>query len=290
MRKALTVSAFAVTAAMAIAAPATAFAADAPQAPSASASAPDAQVLSVSPSKTEAKPGDVVKLALSGPKLTDVRVSSDALVKTSSFQNLYVQGTVKDGASGSYTITVSGKGADGNQYSANATVVVDGKTPASSGTVAMSPDHAAPGAKVAFSVKIGPGTPPQGVSIKSDAFGGQAVALTKGQNGVWTGSAVVAKVKDGDYGVAAVSNIPGTKALATGSFKVTRLAPVTQRGEVPATPLAPSQHVTPKGSVNTGMAPVGSSTGTADLAAGGIAAAGAAALLGLTLRSRRNGA
>ncbi|MFJ7209263.1 hypothetical protein ACIQWR_37735 [Streptomyces sp. NPDC098789] len=290
MRKALIISAVAATAAMALGAPATAFAADAAPTPSASptaapspsASPADQGSNTITLNNSTARPGDKVNITLNGPHLKDVKVSSSILTHPFVFQGIYGGGTVKaDAKAGAYQVTMSGKNESGKEVSASATLTVTTQTPADSGTLKMSPGEGAAGAKVDVSLKITNGAQPQAVTVKSAAFDGP-VSLARGKDGLWVGAAKVAEVKDGSYGVAAVSDIPGTKAFATGTFTVGKVTPPTPQ----PTPRPADQHVVPKGSVNTGMAPVASSSPTADIVAGGTVAAGAAALLAVALHKR----
>ncbi|MFB7057422.1 hypothetical protein ACFCXT_30435 [Streptomyces vinaceus] len=302
MRKALTISAFALTAAVAVGAPATAFAADTPQAPAANPTSnplPPAKDLGVTLTPATAKAGDVVKLKITGPKLTNVKISSDALTKTSVFQNAYGQGTVKsDVQPGTYAVTVSGTTDDGKTATASADLTVTGQAPAATGVLTLSPGEGVQGAKVDVSLKIGGGSQPKTVTVKSSAFEGGSVTLEQKETGVWKGTVTVAgNAKQGDHSVVAESGIPGTRALATGTFKVTSKTPVTpDKPSTPSeSPVPTAEHVVPKGSVNTGMAPAasvsGSSSMAADITAGGVLAAGAAAALAMTLRNRHhNGA
>ncbi|MFE3760595.1 hypothetical protein ACFXPI_02355 [Streptomyces sp. NPDC059104] len=291
MRKALIFSALAATAAMAIGSPTAAFAADATPAAVASPQAsqsPTEKESSVTLDKSTARPGDEVKATLHGPALTDVKVSGEVLTNTSVFQNLYGQGTVAAKAKpGDYKVTMTGKDANGKEVSATAQLTVSDGTPADTGTLTMSPGEGAAGSKVDLSLKIGKGTQPKGVTVNSKAFGG-SVTLAQGKDGVWTGAAKVAKIKAGAYDVAAVSNIPGTKAFATGTFTVDGKTPVTPPTPTPTDSPSEGPHVIPKGSVNTGMAPAGSSAPTTEIIAGGAAAAAAGALA-LALRKRTRG-
>ncbi|MET8753257.1 hypothetical protein ABZW32_24650 [Streptomyces sp. NPDC004667] len=293
MRKALIISALAATAAMAIGSPTAAFAADATPTAVASPQAsqsPSDKENSVTLDKSTARPGDTVKTTLHGPALTDVKVTGEVLTNTSVFQNIYGQGTVAANAKpGQHKVTMTGKDANGKEVSVSTTLTVSDGTPADTGTLTMTPGEGAAGSKVGLSLKIGKGTPPKGVTVNSKAFGG-SVNLTQGKDGVWSGTAKVAEVKNGDYDVAAVSNIPGTKAFATGKFKVNSKTPVTPPTPIPSESPVPSEgHVIPKGSVNTGMSPAGSSTPTAEIVAGGAAAAAAAGALALALRKRTRG-
>ncbi|MFF4369369.1 hypothetical protein [Streptomyces sp. NPDC001594] len=225
MRKALTLSAAAVAAAVTLGAPASAFAADAPPVPVKPVSQPvqpltapakdvtppmqpiasptPAPVLGVTLDPSTAKPGDKVDAVITiKGQLSDAKLSSPVLTDTQ-VKDGRGSGKVKaDAKPGRYPVTVSGT-ADGKQVSANAFLTV-----------------------VPAAAPVKPATPP-----------------------------------------APVKPAPGDKPEAS------------------VTP--PEKHIVPKGSVDTGMAPVAASSGTADLTAAGIAAAGAAALLGLTLASRR---
>ncbi|MFE5542107.1 hypothetical protein ACFQ78_41270 [Streptomyces sp. NPDC056519] len=302
MRKALVLSAAAIAAAMTLGAPAAAFAADA-----APASAPlavnspakPAQDLRIKLDPAEAQPGATVTVEIDGPALTDATLSSPALTGTQVKGNQATGTVKKDATPGPAQVTVSGTNADGQKVSANATLSVVATPPASKGTLSLNPAEGAAGSKVGLELKLDAGTAPKEVNVLSEAFAGKTVALKKGDGDVWTGSAQVGKdLKSKAYDVSAFSGVNGAAPLAVTSFTVTGTtvpdAPVKAPSTMPAAPVKPvpsEAHVVPKGSVDTGMAPAAASSGTADLTAAGIAAVGGAALLGVTLYTRRrNGA
>ncbi|RII15782.1 hypothetical protein DSC45_18280 [Streptomyces sp. YIM 130001] len=142
-------------------------------------------------------------------------------------------------------------------------------------TLAVSPGSGKTGDKIAVTVDAPSINPKSKVSTDSRAFGGK-VALSPGKDGKWHGTATVAKVKAGDYKV----------TTGTGADPVTFT--VTAKSHVK--PLAPSEHKTPKGSVNTGMAPAShDQEGLNSAAVVGFAALGAGSLAGAgLLRGRRN--
>ncbi|SDL16254.1 hypothetical protein [Streptomyces indicus] len=106
-------------------------------------------------------------------------------------------------------------------------------------TLAVTPGSGKAGDKIALTVDAPSINPKSNVSVDSSAFGGK-VSLTLGKDGKWHGSATVAQVKPGRYDV---NSSTGAKTGFT----------VTKSGAVK--PLKPSEHKTPHGSVNTGMAP-----------------------------------
>ncbi|MEV6681611.1 hypothetical protein AB0N09_32780 [Streptomyces erythrochromogenes] len=301
MRKALTLSAVAVAAAVTLGAPAAAFAADAPAAAtSASPSAP-AQDLLVSVQEPSVPAGGTIHVTFSGPQLKDATLTSSHNVLT----NVNVDagagtatGEVKAGtAADKYEVTVKGT-VDGKTVQASAPFEVAAATPgvpASSGTLTVTPDIATQGAQAGATVsatvqlKLNAGTAPQSVKAVSKAFAGGTVELNKSDQGdIWMNKVLIdGKVKPGTYDVLAYNSSKD----ALPPLAVAKLTVTGPKSHTPVTPPAPGKHVVPKGSVDTGMAPVAASTGTADATAAGIGAAGAAALLGMTLRKRRgNGA
>lgn len=256
MRKALTFSAIALASSMALAAPAVAFAADStPTAHSASAEAAPV-ALKLSPSS--GKPGDSVQMSMEVPDgSTNLSISSEALNNVKMTDGRGATATIAKVADGNYGVSLTGTGPKGEKLQATAQITVkDGKpapkptpTPTSS-TLSLSQDHGKPGDKIDVTIKTAPNE--KSAFIKSDAFGGQ-VNLKSNGKGVWTGTAVVAKdVKSGYYGVEAYA---GGKKFDTVKFSTEATGPVNPKPK-PA-PLDPSHHKTPKGSVNTGQAPLG---------------------------------
>ncbi len=106
-------------------------------------------------------------------------------------------------------------------------------------SVAVNPGSGKAGDKVALTVDAPSINPKSDVSVSSNAFTGK-VSLTLGKDGKWHGTATVANVKLGRYDV---NSTTGAKTGFT----------VTKNGAVK--PVKPSDHKTPHGSVNTGMAP-----------------------------------
>ncbi|MCX5406401.1 hypothetical protein OHA37_21310 [Streptomyces sp. NBC_00335] len=259
MRKALTLSAIALASSMALAAPAVAFAADSvPTAhSSASADAKTAPVaLKLSPSS--GKPGDSVQMSMEVPDgSTNLSISSKALNDVKMTDGRGATATIAKVADGNYGISLTGTGPKGEKLQATAEITVkDGKptpkptpTPADS-TLSLSQDHGKPGDKIQVTIKTAANE--KSAFVKSDAFGGQ-VNLKSNGKGVWTGTAVVAKdVKSGYYGVEAYA---GGKKFDTVKFSTDATGPVNPKPK--PTPVDPSHHKTPKGSVNTGQAPLG---------------------------------
>ncbi|MDD9377122.1 hypothetical protein M8Z33_10645 [Streptomyces sp. ZAF1911] len=259
MRKALTFSAIALASSMALAAPAVAFAADATPTAHSSASA-DAKSAPVALklSASSGKPGDSLQMSMEVPDgSTNLSISSKALNDVKMTDGRGATATIAKVADGNYGISLTGTGPKGEKLQATAQLTVkDGKptptptpTPSTS-TLSLSQDHGKPGEKIQVTVKTAPNE--KSAFIKSDAFGGQ-VNLKNDGKGVWTGTAVVAKdVKTGYYGVDAFA---GGKKFDTVKFSTDATGNVTPKPK-PA-PLDPSHHKTPKGSVNTGQAPLG---------------------------------
>lgn len=325
MRKATTLSAVMAATALTFGAPAVVYAADAPTSVPGTAATKPSQLLRIALEQPTAKPGAPVRVDISGPALKDTVLRSPVLTDTR-VEGDHATGTVReDAAPGPVQVTVSGTTADGRQLSASVPLSVVGTPtpPASPGTLSLNPGKAAAGSTVDMELKLDKATVPASVTAGSDAFVGDSVQLTKGRGNVWTGKAVIARVEAGPHRVSAFGR-PDTPPLATTGVTVvasTPAAPVTPVKPMkpvtpptapmkpvtpatqpmkpvapasPGTPTAPQRHVIPKGSVDTGMAPVpvSRSSAPADEVAGGVAAAGGAALLGYKLlaRSRGNGA
>ncbi|MFI6940526.1 hypothetical protein ACIBI4_14740 [Streptomyces sp. NPDC050418] len=142
-------------------------------------------------------------------------------------------------------------------------------------TLAVNPGSGSKGDKIAVTVDAPSINPKSDVSANSQAFGGK-VSLALGKDGKWHGTATVADVKSGSYQVST-----GTGAHSV-TFKVTTKSAVK--------PLNPSDHKTPQGSVNTGMAPAShGQEGLNSAAVVGFAALGAGSLAGAgLLRQRKN--
>ncbi|MFD7258566.1 hypothetical protein [Streptomyces sp. NPDC059874] len=165
--------------------------------------------------------------------------------------------TVADVADGTYGVSLTGTGRDGAKLQATAQLTVmkgDKPTPTAS-TVSLSTDFGRPGDKVVVTIRTGAAE--KNAFVKSDAFTGGQVNLKDDGHGTWTGTAVVAKdVKTGYYGVEAYA---GGKKFDTVKFSTEgKSTPdVKPQPQPKPQPLKPSEHKTPKGSVNTGEAPVG---------------------------------
>ncbi|MCJ0873590.1 hypothetical protein [Streptomyces sp. AP-93] len=252
MRKALTFSAIALASSMALAAPAVAFAADsAPTASSSPATGKTAAPVALKVSVSSAKAGDSVQLSMEVPDgSTNLSISSKALNDVKMTDGRGATATVAKVPAGTYGISLTGTGPDGKKLQATAqlTVKADAPKPTES-TVSLSKDNGKPGDKIQVTIKTSANE--KSAFVKSDAFGGQ-VNLKSNGKGVWTGTAVVAKdVKSGYYGVGAYA---GGKKFDTVKFSTDATSPVNPKPK-PA-PLDPSHHKTPKGSVNTGQAPL----------------------------------
>lgn len=253
MRKALTFSAIALASSMALAAPAVAFAADStPTASSSPATGTVSAPVALKVSASSAKAGDSVRMSMEVPDgSTNLSISSKALNDVKMTDGRGATATVANVPAGNYGISLTGTGPDGKKLQATAqlTVKADAPKPAES-SVSLSKDNGKPGDKIQVTIKTAANE--KSAFIKSDAFGGQ-VNLKSNGKGVWTGTAVVAKdVKSGYYGVEAYA---GGKKFDTVKFSTDATGPVNPKPK-PA-PVDPSHHKTPKGSVNTGQAPLG---------------------------------
>ncbi|WP_330331821.1 hypothetical protein OHS33_20275 [Streptomyces sp. NBC_00536] len=263
MRKALTFSAIALASSMALAVPTVAFAADAgPSAsssPSASPgtstgtgthSAPVALKLSASSAKT----GDSIRLSMEVPDgSTNLSISSKALDNVKMTDGRGATATVAKVSAGTYGVSLTGTGPDGKKLQASAQLTVKGDAPKpGESTLSLSKDHGKPGDKIVVTVK----TTEKSAYVTSGAFGG-TVNLKNDGKGTWTGTATVAKdVKSGYYGVDAFA---GGKKFDTVKFSTEATEGNGGKKTDPKkiTPLNPGEHKKPKGSVNTGQAPVG---------------------------------
>ncbi|MFE1557063.1 hypothetical protein ACFW6V_19025 [Streptomyces sp. NPDC058734] len=258
MRKAHKLQAIALASVLALAGgTATAFAADAPStspSPTASASTAPAGKAVLELPTSPVKPGDAISITAKVPAGSKYAlVSSDALsradLKRGQDDTTWTgTGTVANVKGGDYTVSLKGVGPDGAEFRATARLTVKGDapkpTPAAS-TLKLSTDHGRPGDKVTVTVK----TSAKDAYVKSDAFEGGRVDLKGDGHGTFTGTATVARnTKTGYYGVDAFA---GGKKFDTVKFSVeTKGNP-----DVKPAPLKPSEHKTPKGSVNTGQAP-----------------------------------
>ncbi|CAM5484797.1 hypothetical protein SAVIM338S_03346 [Streptomyces avidinii] len=255
MRKALTFSAIALASSIALAVPTVAFAADATPTADASASAtPKPAPVALKLSTSSAKAGDSVQLSMEVPDgSTNLSISSKALDDVKMTDGRGATATVAKVPAGSYGVSLTGTGPDGKKIQATAQLTVKGDAPApATSTLSLSKDSGKPGDKIQVTIKTAPNE--KSAFVKSDAFGGQ-VNLKNDGKGVWTGTAVVAKdVKSGYYGVDAFA---GGKKFDTVKFSTDATGTVTPTPKPKPTPVDPKDHKTPKGSVNTGQAPLG---------------------------------
>ncbi|MDT7846004.1 hypothetical protein [Streptomyces justiciae] len=298
MRKALTVSAIAVAASMALAVPATAFAADTGPTPSpTSSTAPDdpapAPQASLSLSKDNGAPGAKVDVVIEPGDLEGAaHVTSDAF---GGRVNLTEQ------ADGSWKGTATVKGIERSYYGVTGyvgstevdtvkfTVTENNNKPKPSPVVGKSvillgKSSGRAGDKVAVTLDAPSIGPHNKLDVRSAAFGGR-VHLTQGKDGKWHGTATVAKVRNGSYDVTSpIARTVHFKVIGSGSKP---------HGHGSVQPLAPGDHKTPKGSVDTGMAPAAASATTSHAGAAGLllgtGVLGAASLAGaFGLRRRKN--
>ncbi|MCY0939488.1 hypothetical protein [Streptomyces sp. H34-S4] len=255
MRKALTFSAIALASSMALAVPTAAFAADSTPAPhdSASASAiPKPAPVALKLSTSSAKAGDSIQLSMEVPDgSTNLSISSKALNDVKMTDGRGATATVAKVSAGTYGVSLTGTGPDGKKIQATAQLTVKSDAPKpTESAVSLSKDSGKPGDKIQVTVKTAPNE--KSAFVKSDAFGGQ-VSLKSNGKGVWTGTAVVSKnVKSGYYGVDAFA---GGKKFDTVKFTADATGDVTPTPK--PKPVDPKHHKTPKGSVNTGQAPLG---------------------------------
>ncbi|MCX5074100.1 hypothetical protein OHA84_20535 [Streptomyces sp. NBC_00513] len=273
MRKAFTISGIVLASSMALGVTGTAFAADAPHpTPTSSASTgtdggakTGTTDASLKLSASTAKPGASVEIGVTAPEgSTSLSVSSAALgdVKlTEGKSGTTWTGTAKvaDVKDGNYGVALTGS-APGGKVRATAQLTVKAGAPdpkPQSPTLRLSKDFGRPGDKVAVTVTTGAGD--KSAQVKSAAFAGGQVNLTSDGKGTWTGTAVVANdVKTGYYGVDAFA---GGKKFDTVKFSTEASGHDEKPDVKPVTPLKPSEHKKPKGSVNTGQAPL-AATGT----------------------------
>ncbi|MFZ3471122.1 hypothetical protein ACODT3_21015 [Streptomyces sp. 4.24] len=253
MRKALTLSAIALASSMALAVPTVAFAADStPTASSSPSTETPSAPVALKLSTSTAKPGDSIRMSMEVPDgSTNLSISSAALGNVKMTDGRGATATVSKVADGTYGISLTGTGPDGKKIQATAqlTVTSDAPKPTES-TVSLSKDSGKPGDKIQVTIKTAPNE--KSAFIKSDAFGGQ-VNLKNDGKGVWTGTAVVSKnVKSGYYGVDAFA---GGKKFDTVKFSTDATGNPTPAPK--PKPVDPKDHKTPKGSVNTGQAPLG---------------------------------
>ncbi|MEV6956241.1 hypothetical protein [Streptomyces sp. NPDC051183] len=251
MRKALTISAIALASSMALGGATTAFAAGTPTPSSSSSPSPHAAAASLKLSTSTAEPGDSITFSMDVPDgSTNLSVSSKALGDVKMTDGRGGTAKVNKVDNGTYDVSLTGTGPDGKRIQATAQLTVKSDKPSPKPTpqassVNLSTDHGRPGDKVVVTIK----TSEKNAFVKSDAFGGQ-VNLKSDGKGTFTGTAIVSKdVKTGYYGVQAFA---GGKQFDTVKFSTEAT------GTKPdVKPLKPSEHKTPKGSVNTGQAPVG---------------------------------
>lgn len=248
MRKALTLTTIALASSMALAVPTVAFAAGSTPTAAKAAAGAEAAPAALKLSASTAKPGDSVQLSMEVPDgSSNLSISSKALNDVKMTDGRGATAKVADVPAGNYGVSLTGTGPDGRKLQATAelTVKADAPKPTES-TLSLSKDHGKPGDKIQVTIKTAPNE--KSAFIKSDAFGGQ-INLKNDGKGVWTGTAVVSKdVKSGYYGVHAFA---GGKEFDTVKFSTDAT------GSPKPAPLDPSKHKTPKGSVNTGQAPLG---------------------------------
>ncbi|KMO98494.1 hypothetical protein [Streptomyces roseus] len=260
MRKTATLAAVALVSALALGSAVPAFAADASPSPAASHSpGTDEGSASLRLSVSSGTPGDTVGITVKAPQgSTALSVSSKALedVRIGPAGDGTWTGTAKIArvGHGAYGVSLTGTGPDGAKLQAGdrLTVKTDTPPPAPVSSLKLSADHGRPGDRIGVTVKTAADV--KSAYVSSDAFGGK-VDLKNDGHGTWTGTAVVAKdVKTGYYGVHAFA---GGKEFDTVKFS-TQAGGGAARDVKPVTPLKPSEHKKPKGSVNTGQAPAGS--------------------------------
>ncbi|MFE2171440.1 hypothetical protein ACFXB3_41235 [Streptomyces sp. NPDC059447] len=259
MRKALTIASIALASSMALGSAATAFAAGAPSPVAAIGTAvhKDASA-GLKLSESTAKPGSSITFEMEVPDgSTNLSVSSKALADVKTTEGRGGTAVVADVPDGTYGVSLTGTGPDGAKLQATAQLTVrkGGKPTPAPSTLSLSTDHGRPGDKVTVTVKTGANS----AFVTSDAFTGGRITLKSDGHGTWTGTAVVAKdVKTGSYGVEAYAGGKkfDTVKFATEGGSTPDVNPQPKPQPTPQ-PLKPSEHRTPKGSVNTGEAPAG---------------------------------
>ncbi|WP_330331474.1 hypothetical protein OHS33_18150 [Streptomyces sp. NBC_00536] len=211
---------------------------------------------SISLSATTAKPGDQVTAMLKMPKgASKVLVSSQALGNVTAHQAMdgawtatAKVGAVKDGV---YDVKYTGIAADGSRLSGSTklTVKADAPVPPVVSSVTLSKNSGVAGDKIEIAIQTN--AKDAKAYVDSAAFGGK-VELKDAGNGVWTGTATVAKgLKAGAYGVDAFA---GGKKFDTVTFSAKDGG---SGGGGGGGDVTPDHHVKPHGGVNTGQAPVG---------------------------------
>ncbi|MFC7306353.1 hypothetical protein ACFQVC_19275 [Streptomyces monticola] len=243
---------------------------------------------SLSLSADSGKPGDKVGITIKAGDLKgDAYVTSDAfggkvaLKQDRADGTWHGQATVsKDTKLGYYGVTgyVGSTKVDTVKF----TVTEGGTTPVvGRSSISVSPGEGHAGDLVKLAVKAPSANPTGTVTVDSKAFTGQA-RLTLGKDGVWKGTARVGNVRPNTYKVRS-----GTGAET--SFKVLG-GGGHDSDHHGVTPVKPGDHKIPKGSVNTGMAPVGDAQENTNAAlAIGLGGLGASAVAGAgLLRRRRN--
>ncbi|MEZ0067981.1 hypothetical protein ABIA32_003997 [Streptacidiphilus sp. MAP12-20] len=284
MRKALIVPMIALAASTAIAAPTVAFAADGASAPTSASASTDAQrSMQLSLSSSSAKAGEKIQItARTSGLATQVNVSSKALSDVTVHHG---KGNIWTGTATVAKVDAGGYGVsgvaviDGHKVdtSAQLTVTADKPKPPVSATFTMSKENGAVGEKVGFTVKNAKGP----VTVASDAFGGTVhLVQDRSADGTWHGEGTVSK--NGKLGYYGVKAYDGKTLIDTLKFTVSEGRQHDKDKPKPKpTPVNPNQHKTPKGSVNTGMAPVGETNGTGSGNGTGLAIGAGAALAGV---------
>ncbi|MFJ8012664.1 hypothetical protein [Streptomyces sp. NPDC096339] len=254
MRKALTIASIALASSMALGSAATAFAAGAPAPVTTIGTAAHKDAAGLKLSESKAKPGSALTFRMEVPDgSTNLSVSSKALADVKTTDGRGGTAVVADVPDGTYGVSLTGTGPDGAGLRATAELTVEkgGKPTPAPSTLSLSTDSGRPGDKVVVTIRTGE----KNAYVKSDAFTGGRVDLKSDGHGTWTGTAVVAKdVKTGYYGVEAYA---GGKKFDTVKFSTEGGSTPDVKPQPKPRPLKPSEHRTPKGSVNTGEAPAG---------------------------------
>ncbi|MGW5401046.1 hypothetical protein [Streptomyces sp. NPDC003952] len=268
--------------------------------PSDKAEAPAVSVTSSPKDAAGYKAGESVTFQITAPATAKVSAASDALTGISLAPatgpggdtiSYSASGTVKPGwGIGTANLTVTADYGDTGTQTSAAFSVNTGTTPTPTPTpdpskpsMSLSTDGGKPGDKVDITIKSG--NLKGSAVVKSDAFT-TTVNLVQdtAAAGTWRGRAFISGDTKAGYYV--VDGFVGNTKIDSVKFGV---AAGSAGDHHKVTPLPPDQHKIPKGSVQTGAAPVGVDAGFNTGLIGGATALGTAALAGtIALRRRHN--
>ncbi|MFD8149021.1 hypothetical protein [Streptomyces sp. NPDC059708] len=131
------------------------------------------------------------------------------------------------------TLAVAGGAATTTAFAADApSPSPSASTPAAKASVTVPSSPVKPGDAISVTVTAPAGS--KNLAVSSSALG--AVKLSPGKDGTWTGTATVADVKDGGYGVALTGTAPdGAKLQATAQLTVKAGSPKPKPTPAPST-------------------------------------------------------